>query len=298
MPAAFPIDRKSTRLNSSHSQISYAVFCLKKPTQYELSEPSYFFRLYALDSTLALPEGTSKDDVLAAMDCHVFFFLMIRRPPRSTLFPYTTLFRSRDPQERRIDQPVSWHRRVSGHRESSFLLLFFCLRRACRLPRLASSGSATPQDCGVPCVGCDLLARSRRGNSHPTLRLRGADPTAVPAPAARGLPPQPPPLPWSSAPAVSPRQECAPARRRLACRSPPPSWSCVPSCPPVVTSCRDPSMRRQYSAMRSASARKCVMVAPGKSCCARRLLTFLSPRGRHPTAPCHFRGTTTSKGIR
>src|SRR2546430_7647062 len=26
----------------------------------------------------------------------VFFFLMIRRPPRSTLFPYTTLFRSLD----------------------------------------------------------------------------------------------------------------------------------------------------------------------------------------------------------
>src|SRR5947199_9663307 len=27
--------------------------------------------------------------------CFCFFFLMIRRPPRSTLFPYTTLFRSR-----------------------------------------------------------------------------------------------------------------------------------------------------------------------------------------------------------
>src|SRR5688572_32434802 len=27
-----------------------------------------------------------------------FFFLMIRRPPRSTLFPYTTLFRSRGPR--------------------------------------------------------------------------------------------------------------------------------------------------------------------------------------------------------
>src|SRR3712207_8423686 len=26
--------------------------------------------------------------------CYLFFFLMIRRPPRSTLFPYTTLFRS------------------------------------------------------------------------------------------------------------------------------------------------------------------------------------------------------------
>src|SRR2546430_12561125 len=29
-----------------------------------------------------------------------FFFLMIRRPPRSTLFPYTTLFRSRSPTTR------------------------------------------------------------------------------------------------------------------------------------------------------------------------------------------------------
>src|SRR2546421_3726576 len=28
--SAGPIDRKSTRLNSSHDQISYAVFCLKK----------------------------------------------------------------------------------------------------------------------------------------------------------------------------------------------------------------------------------------------------------------------------
>src|SRR2546422_6718953 len=27
----------------------------------------------------------------------MFFFLMIRRPPRSTLFPYTTLFRSLNP---------------------------------------------------------------------------------------------------------------------------------------------------------------------------------------------------------
>src|SRR5260370_38747677 len=30
----------------------------------------------------------------------VFFFLMIRRPPRSTLFPYTTLFRSFNTQHR------------------------------------------------------------------------------------------------------------------------------------------------------------------------------------------------------
>src|SRR5256885_16796596 len=31
----------------------------------------------------------------------VFFFLMIRRPPRSTLFPYTTLFRSHSGSARR-----------------------------------------------------------------------------------------------------------------------------------------------------------------------------------------------------
>src|SRR3712207_8074734 len=31
---------------------------------------------------------------MSSIVCAVFFFLMIRRPPRSTLFPYTTLFRS------------------------------------------------------------------------------------------------------------------------------------------------------------------------------------------------------------
>src|SRR5437868_10337901 len=41
----------------------------------------------------------------------VFFFLVIRRPPSSTLFPYTTLFRSR--RERiviALDQPPVAHR--------------------------------------------------------------------------------------------------------------------------------------------------------------------------------------------
>src|SRR3712207_7405899 len=32
-----------------------------------------------------------------------FFFLMIRRPPRSTLFPYTTLFRSRQIVRERVE---------------------------------------------------------------------------------------------------------------------------------------------------------------------------------------------------
>src|SRR5438132_2880613 len=37
-----------------------------------------------------------------------FFFLMIRRPPRSTLFPYTTLFRS--------PPPFPWASRRTGRR--------------------------------------------------------------------------------------------------------------------------------------------------------------------------------------
>src|SRR5260221_14096167 len=37
-----------------------------------------------------------------------FFFLMIRRPPRSTLFPYTTLFRSQ------VQRPRSRPRRCRG----------------------------------------------------------------------------------------------------------------------------------------------------------------------------------------
>src|SRR5437899_4222379 len=32
---------------------------------------------------------------MTSIKIYVFFFLMMRRPPRSTLFPYTTLFRSR-----------------------------------------------------------------------------------------------------------------------------------------------------------------------------------------------------------
>src|SRR3712207_506347 len=38
------------------------------------------------------------------------FFLMIRRPPRSTLFPYTTLFRSRRAHQRPLSRRRSHHR--------------------------------------------------------------------------------------------------------------------------------------------------------------------------------------------
>src|SRR5574341_67922 len=76
------LDRKSTRLNSSHQLISYAVFCLKKKKKhllYHLVNPKNLITLLRAPPSL---------------HCLFFFFLMIRRPPRSTLFPYTTLFRS------------------------------------------------------------------------------------------------------------------------------------------------------------------------------------------------------------
>src|SRR2546427_5259306 len=55
------------------------------------------------------------EPTVPAFHC-LFFFLMIRRPPRSTLFPYTTLFRSlsRSCQLLRGSPPVSPARRRSA----------------------------------------------------------------------------------------------------------------------------------------------------------------------------------------
>src|SRR3989449_11145038 len=50
-----------------------------------------------------------------------FFFLMIRRPPRSTLFPYTTLFRSPRQGLPRPDRPAL--RRGGGGRARQGVLL-------------------------------------------------------------------------------------------------------------------------------------------------------------------------------
>src|SRR3712207_3345253 len=51
----------------------------------------------------------------------IFFFLMIRRPPRSTLFPYTTLFRSVFVEDRQADLDLERHR--VGHAALLALLL-------------------------------------------------------------------------------------------------------------------------------------------------------------------------------
>src|SRR5688572_31104022 len=54
-------DRKSTRLNSSHSQISYAVFCLKKKSNYNLR-----VGLYGLMARCVIPDDVSMGHVV---DC-------------------------------------------------------------------------------------------------------------------------------------------------------------------------------------------------------------------------------------
>src|SRR5574337_980606 len=95
-------DRKSTRLNSSHHSISYAVFCLKKKKP--LGKTARRVRR-AADTGLVDRGCSGRCALLVVLFCvcgpqaadpafRLFFFLMIRRPPRSTLFPYTTLFRS------------------------------------------------------------------------------------------------------------------------------------------------------------------------------------------------------------
>src|SRR6476646_9290299 len=101
---AWAIDRKSTRLNSSHTVISYAVFCLKKNNAAALARLSADKHMFAMvhEQTwwLLVHSGHVARDSFDYVVLHHYlielelFFLMIRRPPRSTLLPYTTLFRS------------------------------------------------------------------------------------------------------------------------------------------------------------------------------------------------------------
>src|SRR3989337_1578966 len=100
------LDRKSTRLNSSHGSISYAVFCLQKNMAEFLTVIDLAKKYKVGDVDVPALKGVS-----LAIDRGEFvvFFLMIRRPPRSTLFPYTTLFRSRcvDRQAAKRERHVS-----------------------------------------------------------------------------------------------------------------------------------------------------------------------------------------------
>src|ERR1039458_1358234 len=97
------LDRKSTRLNSSHLGISYAVFCLKKKKTDNLC-PAGSMLLPVLSLCSPLPCGRAPSTLSAmrhrgaevtehSVSVSLFFFLMMGPPPNSTLFPPTALFR-------------------------------------------------------------------------------------------------------------------------------------------------------------------------------------------------------------
>src|SRR5438034_793084 len=149
-------DRKSTRLNSSHTVISYAVFCLKRYHDHQIlhsfpTRRSSDLKIlrpvrkkhheghkndkigktlpFSRDDTQNLPgargamllprfrlrhfradvqrekrrqrseEHTSELQSHSDLVCRLLLE-KIPRPPNSTLFPYTTLFRSKDPASR------------------------------------------------------------------------------------------------------------------------------------------------------------------------------------------------------
>src|ERR1017187_1884904 len=97
-------DRKSTRLNSSHRCISYPVFCLKKkrdapprkkrPNRHP--RPTHRPLSAGAPTSIGGQRGAVDPLPTAPMTGAIAqrFFLMVRRPPRSTLFPYAALFRS------------------------------------------------------------------------------------------------------------------------------------------------------------------------------------------------------------
>src|SRR5436305_3580774 len=80
-----------------------------------------------------------------------FFFLMIRRPPRSTLFPYTTLFRSMQALQRRgaADRKIE-----------------LCLAGYCQIVR---SEEHTSELQSRPHLVCRLLLEKKKNKSVPRI---------------------------------------------------------------------------------------------------------------------------------
>src|SRR5256885_11505008 len=86
-----------------------------------------------------------------------FFFLMIRRPPRSTLFPYTTLFRSRGHD---LPFPLTpGATTINGTRADSSNRLCFI-----HSPRSEEHTSELQSPCNLV---CRLLLEKKKNNTTP-----------------------------------------------------------------------------------------------------------------------------------
>src|SRR3989442_14996269 len=95
----------------------------------------------------------------------LFFFLMIRRPPRSTLFPYTTLFRSSDFASGVPHVVRSYSRRAARRRGGRGG------EGAARRDSGRRLGCRSSEYCSLPgCENSATFSRSR-GASHEDARL-------------------------------------------------------------------------------------------------------------------------------
>src|SRR5256885_12180426 len=88
--------------------------------------------------------------------CYIlFFFLMIRRPPRSTLFPYTTLFRSRTEHHHVAGRPEP-QLNVREHRSN-------IPNNACHDGRSEEHTSELQSPCNLV---CRLLLEKKKKRKH------------------------------------------------------------------------------------------------------------------------------------
>src|SRR5208283_2120803 len=86
-------EEHTSELQSHHDLVCRLLLEKKKDVKWERCRPLHEHLLQRASQFSHRPEPA----VRLLLE---FFFLMIRRPPRSTLFPYTTLFRSVSPGAR------------------------------------------------------------------------------------------------------------------------------------------------------------------------------------------------------
>src|SRR5256885_10932640 len=93
-----------------------------------------------------------------------FFFLMIRRPPRSTLFPYTTLFRSQVRQERKRKRKRTEVRIESQKMDALGRVHFFWPSRVAPLALRSEEHTSELQS---PCnLVCRLLLEKKKARTR------------------------------------------------------------------------------------------------------------------------------------
>src|SRR3712207_7710872 len=91
-----------------------------------------------------------------------FFFLMIRRPPRSTLFPYTTLFRSRGQHPLEVADVQAPDRFRSRLRHAEGLPLRRRVREGHLAPRRPRSEEHTSELQSRQYLVCRLLLEKKK----------------------------------------------------------------------------------------------------------------------------------------